>query len=702
MDTKTLKSLVKTHENLAADKNKLTDNVFYITFINQQDKSMKLDVGFEELDDLSKLIMRHNIVEILGGYYENGELRATEYQLEEISYGMCQLVTFLCKQNIKDVQTITLETLFEWLSTYISEKHYFAYGTIKLKAIAINKLINKTRSGECIFPVIENISYSTLQETLISSMKLYHPYTNIYEWLDGGSLDTSSIETALILLQYALQELNSPKYHVLNAWFKTVKEFAEQNNNFFGLFKPAANADRNSSLPASTKFFFKNKKIPTIKDLHPNAISEDYKKKFATGSIKFLERWYELSLTYTDSINSLEDFHKVVFEWTHGSINSLTVHFYQCSLAILTILNGYRSSELSSISPTPIDKKSGVLYLTSNIKKTHSGLPVKRSTADAISIAVDACLDLSLIDKTQPIIFNDDEVYLNLFATTTNYQWITNYNDYLQKFLNPQNNISTVLRRDTANNWLKKIYKKAISKLPRSTQTEFEDAGENISIHAFRHTFVDFLLRRFDGDVIPAIRHCFAHSSSDPMNYVINYLRTKVAPQVQRTAERAYTNELIMRIAGDHSRSQFSGHAVDYIHRELEKFEYSTIEELDDIIHEWVFNDMIRLVPHSYGYCMLFKGRENIARCKDTKADVRKSENGESKYCLGCPNLAVHIKSHFEVLEQLKAVHLQLLADSENPNNILSLFKKSKESDIQMSEQKIIVIDDLLKNKSGA
>lgn len=701
MDIQKLKELVESdsYQN-SVNRNLLTDSVFKVSRKDGDGGDRKVDVGFEGLDDLSKIILRHSVIQVLGGYYENRELRGTQYDVQALRNFLNSLLSFIKLNNIVDIRSVTSGFLYEWLSSLVKAEDLPSYKTVRSLATTLNKFIDNSRLGHSVFPVNERIDSRKLEELLINQIRLVRPKINIYEWLEGGTFDTASLETALVMLNYSLQELNSPRFHVLKAWFETVRNFSAHREACFGLYTIHISNKREAFTNppcASTRFFFENKCIPAFEDLHFSARAEG-KRGINHNTIDFLKQWYELAATFSNEINSEEKFHSVVNGWTSGVIGDLSKYFIKCSMTIISILNGYRVSELQSLKATPIDRKSGILYLTSNIQKTHMGLPVKRSTSDAVAIAVGACLDLSFIDKTQPINVEGKEIHLSLFAETSNYSLIVNYEHYLKRVTMQNSKLvfRTIEKPATVNRWIKDVYSSALAELPEELTKEFDDLDEVITAHAFRHTFVDFLLRRFDGDVIPAIRHCFAHSSSDPLNYVINYLRTKVTPSVQKTAERAYTHELIMRIAGDHSSSQFSGHAVEYIRRELDKFQYASIEELDEMVHEWVFNDTVRLVPHSYGYCILFKERQNLARCKDTKLDVRNSENGESKLCIGCPNLAVHIQSHFEVLEQLRNVHLALIEDSKNPNNILSFFRKAKESEIQLSDKKVRVINDLL------
>lgn len=678
-------------------RNRYMDDVFYIR--DQKDFEMfnEIDVSFNEssLNDLSKVIMRFNIVEYFGGYYKNNELRSPKKaSYTKLKDFLSKFIPYLYKLGITDVEHITKKHLLEFVDYLLSStssqriENVRSFGSLKFYFVELNKFIELARMGDAIFPVTEKIDYEVIQKIGLNFVKKNFPEINIYDWIEGGTLDTVSLQTAMLMLNYSLKELDSDRFKVLKSYFKTTRSFIESGELGIVGFRTASSG----SLPGSTKYFFENACIPRPNDLDKHNRHKPYNVK----NIKFLEDWFEKAQAEFEDSLSIKKFHSIVNGWTLSIVNAFVLHYSQCALTCISILTGYRVSELSSLKASNVlEEKGNVLYLISNVQKTHAGLPISRSTSDAVSIAVEACLSLGHVDKTKVYIDGDKELHLSLFAMTTSFSF-TKEKNFILEFVEFKNMPSLSVERSTLNSWLGTVYDKSISELPEQTQKEFAELDEKITAHAFRHAFVDFLLRRFDGDLISAIRRCFAHSTSDPLNYVVNYIRTKVSKQVQKTAERAYTHELIMRIAGDHNCSQFSGQGVEYVRKQIDKFNYVTIDELDELVHEWVFTDMVRLVPHSYGFCMLFNERENIARCKDTKVDVRNAGNGESKLCIGCPNLGIEIRSHFEMLEQLRIVHQTILKASKSKDNILSLFVNPRKDDIQLSERMVTAIDSLL------
>ncbi|OZS43040.1 hypothetical protein ASV53_15390 [Photobacterium sanguinicancri] len=230
-------------------------------------------------------------------------------------------------------------------------------------------------------------------------------------------------------------------------------------------------------------------------------------------------------------------------------------------------------------------------------------------------------------------------------------------------------------------------------------QSQTFDGNITISIHGCRHLFADYLLRRFEGDVFRAIRRHFAHSSKNVMNFTLAYIRNKIAPIERRRCEIAYTKELIKRMVGDVNHTMFTGNSVEYVRKYLNKFSWKTPEELDFLLDEWLNDEdegLERIVPHSYGFCLLFKNRIKQAKCLD-KQGVAKVDRGDSQTCVGsgCANLGVDADSHLATLEQIKVTHENILASINNKGGLMSLLKSNNNIRFKRSSRTIQVINTL-------
>jgi integrase len=681
--------------------NKLIDDTFKVHYLSEKGKIKldkngneiyyKVDVSFNGLNDASKLMMRWNVVQLLGGYHENNKLITTASVKASVSIQINELIEFIVNKSISDINLITEDLIFDWLLGFVEPDKCLAYGSIVIRQVTINNLINLSKNRQAFFPIHVAIRRELLKIKVKEKFKKTYPDRNVKKWLRGKSFETASLETAMLLIDYSYKKLTSPEFYTSKAWYQTVKEFHKNGETYFGLLRFGR---QKISWKLMTQFY-ETGVIPDTVEYYRNpkvTIQTPPRELF----IRFMSSWFnktkELTNNCENKIDTIEKFHSVVNGWDGQKIKQITEEVNDNAIVIFSTLTGYRVSELESLSSSSLDKKSGVYYLTSNVRKNRAGMPVKRSSADAVAVALDACLSLSMLDKTKPLEINGELKYPHLLKEFSHHIWLIEPNKTAYDLKRDFSTLGSGAIRKA----MKNVHEQALSTLPVDLRAEFEALEELVTPHAFRHAFVDFLLRRFDGDVISAVRRCFAHSSTDVLNFVINYYRNKVPKSVQQKAEKNYTIDLIKRMHSDYSKTHFSGNAVDYIRRELDKFQYQTIDEFDEQVEEWVSNKLVRLAPHSYGFCILFKERIALAKCRDTKADILKSQNGESEYCVGCPNLAVHIESHIDALRLIQNIHQAIIDDSNNPENILSLFKKAKESDIRFSETKVKAIDSLL------
>ncbi|ULF67641.1 hypothetical protein K6745_12070 [Vibrio alginolyticus] len=666
-----------------------------------------LDVSFSgtQLSSESKVVLRYAIVQALGGYLEAGVLSAERlYVFERLEY-FCEYL------NAHNIVHILDEFNFEHVVGYLyflidkrpeNGQEIYAHQSIITLMKFLNDFSKLAIDGSCVWATTATLSRSKLSKVASEYISDKYPDVDVLEWLYGGSLETVSLSTAMLMLNYSIEQLESIEHKVIQAYFDVCRGEGGCNwwiNANKKLAGAAALIVEHGHDDFEAMEYVKSSNAPSILSRLRNMTPNFY-------------RWFDkVNARLTDKL-SLPSFISIVqvVVPSQAVLSEKVRHYHNCSLTVIAILTGIRVHELANIKANnAIKEESGVVYLTTRIDKTHQGLPVTRSTGDAVSIAVDSLLELSYIDKTQPLKYKVNGVikegYCSIFYNAATYA-ARRYHTQPDKLVNdlkaawlgvPDSQVKKEARNGTLNRFINDIYEKTLKSLSPETEKEIRDLDENISVHAFRHTFVDFLLRRFDGDVYRAIRRCFAHSSKDVMNYVDNYIRNKVSPQVQSIAERAYTHELIKKIAGDINHTQFTGASVEYVRKKLSTMSWVTMDELDEKIYDWISSDgdgLVRLVPHSYGFCMLFKDRVPLAKCRDFSG-VAKVERGESNLCLGCSNVAVKSDSHLTTLEQLQTIHMNLLESSKKPNNLMSLVNSNKCRQRQESQRIIKTIDAL-------
>ncbi len=668
------------------------------------------DVSFKDtqLSPESKVILRHAIVEAFGGYGENGENGELELNINH-SKALPRFINYLSTLEITHIlEEFNYECHLGFI-TYLlkqgAENNKSKYDTYSLQTIIhsvslLNTLAKQAQTGKASWGTHSLISLDKVREVSCAYLEK-HTNVDILEWLYGGSLETASFTTAMFMLNYALNQLDSLECQIFSSYFYICK----QQENFTWW------VTRSGVISVAARIFMKHGHFDF------NSMDEygkDLPKRHAVLARlkssrlpKLVDKWYmEVKKNHCPQLD-FSDFHKIVSKLfaSNVTISNVVNKYYSCALGVISILTGIRVHELSNIkASTALSNKNDIVYLTTRIDKTHQGLPVSRSTGDAVAIAVNALLNISYIDKTEPIEYKYNRKrgkgYCSIFfkaTTTSTLKLVTTTRVYNTKIVGAWLDCDSISQRSkcrSLNHDMRRLYDLTLGSLPNNLRDEVIALEETITVHAFRHIFVDFLLRRFDGDVIRAIRRCFAHSSKDVMNYVQNYIRNKVAPHVQKSAERAYAQELIKRIAGDINRTKFTGAAIEYVRSRLDKMKWTTMDELDELVYDWVASGdskLIRLVPHSYGFCMLFKGREHLARCWDK--GVVKVDKGESGLCIGCANVGVHDDSHLTTLNQLQLVHMNILSESSKPSNIMSLLGSVNTSKNQESTRIIKTIE---------
>lgn len=153
----------------------------------------------------------------------------------------------------------------------------------------------------------------------------------------------------------------------------------------------------------------------------------------------------------------------------------------------------------------------------------------------------------------------------------------------------------------------------------------------NFSIHSVRHAWAEFALRRFDGDMVPElVRQHFRHHWDSYMTQ--HYLHGKVMEEDNRDFEREYIAELIGRaVKGD---LRLYGDVGKFIHAQIDQYEYIGEDELELIVER--FDGHIDV--HEYGFCMVRRETQSVAKCFDKKAGLPQTKEGCWEKCGGCAN----------------------------------------------------------------
>jgi len=435
---------------------------------------------------------------------------------------------------------------------------------------------------------------------------------NYPDWLKGGTHDSVPLEIATLMLMEAINTIKSNQTKALQAYFNTQRGTSKLN-------------------PSNTIF---NKNNTLIKQILSNQTTVNNHKKNVERVSLFID---ELNNNFNKlggdtSFNPIE---YILNFKGHKELNIAVKEVFDACKVIFFCLTGIRVHEMTQTNSQDyyldIDN---VWRFKATEDKTQGGTKQLRALAGKAAEAATIMCDLSYINKRQRI----DEQKTYLFGIYTAMQPLFNSDDNENEVYHGGACISRENFADRLNIFFNKVFNKYGKQL-------LEDCS-GVSPHGFRHSFVDFVLRRFDGNIHAAIRDHFRHCING--EFTSTYTDSKAQDQIERAAEEKYTKELVRKMVGEYSQN-FTGPIALFIQREVDKFKFVNEKDLDGYIDE-LTEDLEHIVPHEYGYCLVFKGRENLAKCLDRKTGVPKILNGCFELCSGCPNSFHHEPSNKEAI----------------------------------------------------
>jgi hypothetical protein len=333
------------------------------------------------------------------------------------------------------------------------------------------------------------------------------------------------------------------------------------------------------------------------------------------------------------------------FPLSGRELNDWCNKVYSAGLVILLILTGARISELAGMKPSDITCKiDGLWDFKSEIIKTNHGIPTQRQVYGLAAEAVNAMNELSYIDKLNP----DVDVDIFLFSKVYKYSVTASSFDF--KKLSDGSSKATLVYM------LTQFYKDFIKRHP-----EVKAVCPSVSPHMFRHTFAEFVLRRFDGNVHEAIRRHFRHSHRSFMTNI--YLSNKV-DEAFSTAQEIMIRDIAEKMIKDSSKylngekfePQFFGAAMKAAIDLLDAKVITSKEEMDDLIKEFA-DGFEKIVPHEYGYCMPRTKTISQSQCFDKVSKVMKLDEAGFSTCSSCVHSVQEINSHEASIVQIGLTH---------------------------------------------
>ena len=220
---------------------------------------------------------------------------------------------------------------------------------------------------------------------------------------------------------------------------------------------------------------------------------------------------------------------------------------------------------------------------------------------------------------------------------------------------------------------------------------EMEQICPKITAHAFRHTWAEFALRRFDGHITPLIADHFRHAPGQFMNFTPAYTAAKLTADEYREIGNCYIFDIIDRyIVGAEdlygAMGRFIKNMVD------EKVEFIDIHDRDERAR------LIKDIQHaagrrevnvdSKGICLVNLDTPEQANCTDAYG-IPKTDEATADMCNACP---MHCKTSSHVVEHKRltmayGLHAEQLKDEPI---LFALFGEEarKEHQIMLAAQK--------------
>ncbi len=432
------------------------------------------------------------------------------------------------------------------------------------------------------FPVHRNRVFSSAQKIILETNDDYA------DWLDGGTWGRVPLEVAMLLLQHCISIIRSPETSLLLTMYETSRE-CEKTPYPVSIANVLSDHMSFRIKNGAFKHEVQSHHRTNIHIQHPNLLS-----------------------ALETKLNDLSSEGIELKDWPFLSQGEYVSHFkrvYVASFIIFLTITGARWSELIQLSTDSITKNpDGKYTFVSGINKTNHGIETIRDITGLAAEATDILIAMSTSNKVK----NGDNLFTGQML-------------FSDKELNPRT-WSLVGSHTTTTNNLNSVFSEFLSAYPL-----FEEIHSSISPHQFRHSFAEFALRRFDGNVIAAIRDHFRHSIGSYMTR--RYTERKVIEKdLPVNLNREYIGELIMRYIED--KEVLHGPVGRFIRQRIGEIDIVSPQDVKDLIDEFEDN----LVVHEYGICLIRHRTKALSKCWNPKTSTPETSNSNFRLCSGCAN----------------------------------------------------------------
>ncbi|TWX69901.1 site-specific integrase [Colwellia demingiae] len=596
--------------------NKLTDDVFKITD-NISGEVKDLDVALPDANKSWRIWGRQMLINACGGYVSpNTQALSARYSM----------VTS---------DLIKIKKLTAWATKHYPGRPLTQWGESEcaffVNAFAFNEIEETGRHDR--FKVQELFAFKTIDKTLtflkntgtyyrkgllndgllvslpkdftqtVLKQQLIDMGVDYVAWLKGGSYARFPLEISMLLLSEAIEILRRPSTHLLQAYFRTQRgEFKlhAQEVVFNGVkgAEPRLKQYLKGEVLSKRQMWGKNKDLNNTIPHFVSKVEEEYAK------LQGLDKPLPFSDIFTLKGNK--------------HVSELCVEVYDACLIVFLCLTGIRVHEISNLEADDYDiKADGTWMFRTNINKTHFGCSEMRSMSGLVAEAAMILNDLSYVTKRG----HTDEASTHLFGQ---YFKAAHFDTAPSDIKARRLGIGTSSMRQRIQIFYETLIKKHGEHL--------RQICEGINAHGFRHCFAEFAIRRFDGDVLEAIRQHFRHRVGSA--FTTDYTDGKGFADISQGAERRYIKELLHRMVGEDA-SDFTGAMALHVRREVNKMAFRNPDELDEFLND-LSNDFDSLTPHEFGFCLVLTETRHLSKCLDKKTGVPNLLEGCFELCSGC------------------------------------------------------------------
>ncbi len=479
-------------------------------------------------------------------------------------------------------------------------------------------LLNISRKKHLTGIIVDGLSFSLpktfLQDT--TSAILSDNNINFFEWIEGETWKPISLPVLMALLSDSVATLRSKKTSMLMDYF----DYQRSEN-----------------------------RVPLRSLIHTNSFSkfcnDKHKNPKYSTAYKGMKELLET--------HSRKDQPITCFPLNEGEISRHCHSVYDACLVIFLCLTGIRISEITSICADDYDiEVDGTWVFTSDLVKTNFGLSEVRTMSGLVAESAETMNRLSYVEKRNKKDNKKDNKKLAIFS-----RYFFN-NDFFNNLAprHSQRSITASCLSHRLNNY----YASFLLNHP-----EFSAECISVHPHRFRHSWAEFAIRRFDGNVFEAVRQHFRHSYGS--YFTARYTNNKLSDEVKNQIESSYIRELLRKMVeenitaekDDKFKRDLTGMVVNHVCK-AQSANLLDINEVDSFVED-LADEFDSIISHEYGYCLIRTETRKAAKCFDKKTMTPILINGCFELCSGCVNYFSSACSNKENIERIAISHTNMI-----------------------------------------